>query len=206
MLKKIALVVVALLVIFVAVVALQPSEFTISRDTTINAPPAIVMAQVDDFHKWNAWSPWDKLDPNMKREFTGPASGLGATYHWVGKEDVGEGEMKIESVTPSAIGIKLDFIKPFPANNHVEFIFEPAGEGTKTTWKMTGHNNFMMKGFGLFMNMDKMVGADFEKGLNGLNAVATAEANLALAKAAAERKAAEEAGAAAAGAMDAGTP
>lgn len=204
MLQKIALVVVALLVIFVAVVALRPSEFTIARDLTINAPAAVVAAQVDDFHKWGAWSPWDKLDPSMKREFTGPGSGLGATYHWVGKDDVGEGEMKIDAVTPgSSIGIKLDFIKPFPANNHVEFTFAPAGDATKTTWKMTGHNNFMMKAFGLFMNMDKLVGADFEKGLAGLKTVAEGEATKAAQAAAAEKEAAEEAAAAA---VDAGTP
>ena len=203
MLKKIALVVVALLVVFVAVVALQPSEFAISRETTINAPASVVAAQVNDFHKWNAWSPWDKLDPNMKREFTGPESGVGATYHWVGKEDVGEGEMKIESSSATSTGIKLDFIKPFPASNRVEFTYAADGAGTKTSWMMTGHNNFMMKGFGLFMNMDKLVGADFEKGLAGLKTVAEGEA----AKAAeAEKKAAEEAGAAAAAASDAGIP
>jgi hypothetical protein len=205
MLKKIALVVVALLVIFVAVVAFQPSEWSVQRETVINAPAAVVYAQVNDFHKWNAWSPWDKLDPNMKREFSGAESGVGATYHWVGKEDVGEGEMKIDSVTPgSAVGIKLDFVKPFEANNHVDFALVPAEGGTRVTWKMMGHNNFAMKAFGLFMNMDKAVGGDFEKGLASLKTVSEGEA----AKAAeAEKKAAEEAGAAMVAAPgDAGTP
>lgn len=204
MLKKIALVVVALLVIFVAVVALQPAEFVISREATINAPAAVIAAQIDDFHKWNAWSPWEGLDPNMKREFSGPASGVGAVYHWVGKEDVGEGEMKVDAVTPGAlVGIKLDFIKPFPANNHIDFTFAPAGEATKTTWKMSGQNNFMSKAFGLFMNMDKLVGADFEKGLASLKTVAEAEAKKMAEQPPTDAKPAEDA---AADAMDAGTP
>lgn len=200
MLKKIALAVVALLVVFVAVVALQPSEWSVQREVTINAPAPVVYAQVADFHKWVPWSPWEGLDPNMKREYSGAESGVGAVYHWVGKEDVGEGEMKIDGAKPGeALAIKLDFIKPFESDNRIDFTFTPEGQGSKVTWKMTGHNNFMMKAFGLFMNMDKAVGGDFEKGLARLTKVSEAEAAEAAEAAAAEKQAADDA-------VDAGTP
>lgn len=172
MLKKILIGVTAVVVLFVIVVATRPADFKIERSTTVLAPPAVVFAQVNDFHAWPAWSPWEKLDPGMKRQHSGEPSGTGAQYAWQGNDDVGEGKMTIEkSEPPSSIGIKLEFLKPFAATNDTVFTFAPSGAGTKVTWTMTGKNNFGAKAFSLFMNMDKLVGGDFEKGLAAMKAV-----------------------------------
>ncbi len=172
MLKKVLLAVLAIVVLFIVVIALQPSEFRVERSISIDAPAADVFAQVNDFHAWQAWSPWAKLDPAAKNNYEGPAAGTGAVFKWSGNNDVGEGSMKIvESHPNDLVRIALDFVRPFSANNSVEFTFKPAGEQTKVTWAMTGHNSFMGKAFGLFMNMDKMVGGEFEKGLAQMKAV-----------------------------------
>lgn len=177
MLKKILIGVAAVLVLFVIVVATRPADFRIERSTTIAAPPAVVFEQVNDFHAWAAWSPWEKLDPGMKRSYGGPPSGAGATYDWQGNDDVGEGRMTIEkSAPPSTVGVKLEFIKPFAATNTTTFTFAEQGPGTKVTWAMEGTNGFFAKAFGLFMDMDKLVGADFERGLASMKAVAEAAA------------------------------
>lgn len=196
MLKKILLGLAVVIAVLVAVVATRPSEWTISRSVTINAPPTVVFDHINDFKEWSEWSPWDKIDTDLKRTYTGPATGVGATYHWEGK-DTGEGEMKITDSKPGEhVGIALSFIKPFAAENVVDFDLVKEGEGTKATWKMLGHNNFMSKAFGLFVNMDKMVGADFEKGLADLKKHSEADA----------KKAADDAAAPAVEATDAGTP
>ena len=177
MLKKVLLVLGALVVLFLIVVAMRPADFKIVRTATIAAPDSVLFAQVNDFHNWGAWSPWAKLDPAMKETYDGPASGTGATYAWTGNSDVGEGKMTILENTPSSlVEIKLEFLKPFAATNIAEFSFVPTGNGTTVTWTMTGTNNFMAKGFDLVMNMDKTVGKDFEKGLAGMKAVAEAKA------------------------------
>ena len=125
-----------------------------------------VFALVNDFRKWEAWSPWAKLDPSMKTTFEGPAEGLGSIYTWSGNGEVGEGRMTLTDSHPSdLVRIKLEFLKPITATNTTEFTFKPEGNQTAVTWNMTGTNNFMGKAFNLFMNMDKMVGGDFEKGL-----------------------------------------
>ncbi len=176
MLKKI---VVALIVIgagLAGFIAMRPAEFQIVRSRTMAAPPEVVHAQVNDFRKWIAWSPWEKLDPAMTKEITGPPVGAGATYHWVGNKDVGEGRMTITESLPQSITIRLEFIKPWTATNTTTFQFVPSGAGTSVTWTMSGHNNFMAKAFGIFMSMDKMVGGDFEKGLASLDAVTTTAA------------------------------
>lgn len=153
-------------VILCIVIAMQPADFKITRSITINASPEKVFEQVNDFHKWEAWSPWAKLDQNMKTTYTGPPSGTGATYAWVGNSDVGEGRMTINSSHPNDnIGIDLEFIKPFAARNLTDFTLKPDGDKTNVTWSMTGKNNFVSKAFGLVVNMDKLVGGDFEKGL-----------------------------------------
>jgi uncharacterized protein YndB with AHSA1/START domain len=166
MLKKILLALIALIVIFAVVVAMQPASYRIVRSTKIAAPPASVFAQVNDFHGWNAWSPWAKLDPAMKTTFEGPAAGTGAIYKWAGNKDVGEGQMTLlESKPNELVRIKLDFIKPFTDTCATEFTFKPDGDQTDVSWSMSGNRNFMSKAVCLFMNMDKMIGGDFEKGL-----------------------------------------
>lgn len=177
MLKKILIGLGALLALLVLTIALQPATFRIERSITMAAPPEAAFAQVNDFRKWTAWSPWEKLDPNMKRSYEGAAAGVGARYAWVANGDVGEGRMTIEKSTPGAlVAIKLEFLKPFEATNSASFTFAKTAEGNKTTWAMEGNNNFVGKAMGLFMNMDQMVGADFERGLAAMKAVAEAEA------------------------------
>ena len=179
MIKKILLgiviVVVVLVVVFVCIVALQPTRYHIERSATMNASAPVVFAHVNDFHKWEAWSPWAKMDPAMKQSYEGATSGTGAVYSWAGNSQVGEGRMTITDSHPSdLIKIKLEFIKPFAATNATDFTFKPQGNQTTVTWTLDGNNNFMGKAFGLFMNMDKMVGGDFEKGLAQMKAVSEA--------------------------------
>jgi len=167
------LIALALIVIaFVIVVAMQPSEFRIVRSATMSAPAADVFAQVNDFHNWQAWSPWAKLDPAMKQTYERAPAGAGAIYSWVGNNKVGEGRMTLmESRPRDLIRIKLEFMRPFNATNTAEFTFKPEENQTGVTWSMSGRHKFMMKAFGLFMNMDKMVGGDFEKGLANMKSV-----------------------------------
>ena len=175
MLKKILVALALLIIVLVIVVATRPAGFRITRSATIAAPPEVVFAQVNDFHKWDAWSPWAKLDPAMKQTYEGAPAGTGAVYSWTGNKEVGEGRMTLtESRTNELIRIKLEFLKPFAAVNTTEFTFKPEGNQTTVEWSMTGSNNFMAKAFGLFMNMDKMIGGDFEKGLAQLKSVAEA--------------------------------
>jgi carbon monoxide dehydrogenase subunit G len=172
MLKKILIALAAIVAVFVVIVALQPAEFRVARSATISAPSETVFAQVNDFHNWTAWSPWAKLDPAMKQTYEGAPAGTGAVSTWAGNKDVGEGRMTIIESRPSElIRIKLEFFKPFAATNTAEFTFKPAGDQTAVTWSMAGEKNFMAKAFGLFMNMDKMIGDDFEKGLANLKSV-----------------------------------
>lgn len=170
MLTYIVIAIVVVMVVFVLVVAMQPGDFRISRSATIPAPPSMVFGQVNDFHKWQAWSPWARMDPNAKNSFEGSASGLGAVFRWEGNNQVGQGGMTIIESRPSdLIRIKLEFLKPFKATHTAEFTFEPAADSTVVTWSMTGKNNFISKGFVLLMNCDKMVGGQFEKGLANLD-------------------------------------
>ncbi len=177
MLKKILIGFVLLVIVLLIVVAVQPSEFTVTRSTTVDAPPATVFEQVDDFHKWQAWSPWAKMDPDAKNVFDGPASGTGAKFGWSGNDKVGEGNMTIvESHPNDLVKIHLVFAKPFASENTTEFTFKPdEKQQTVVTWTMNGKKNFISKGMCLFMNMDKMVGGDFEKGLASMKSVAEAE-------------------------------
>jgi len=152
--------------------AFAPKAFRIERSATIKAPASAVFAQVNDFQNWRAWSPWEKLDPALKRSYDGPVSGTGAKYAWIGNRKVGEGRMTIvESKPGELVRIKLEFFKPFAAVNDAQFSFKPAGDGTAVTWSMTGHNNFLSKAICLFVDMDKMVGGMFEQGLAQMKAV-----------------------------------
>ena len=172
MLKKIALALVLILGGLAVFIASRPADFRITRSRTVAAPPAAVHPYVNDFHKWAEWSPWEKLDPAMKREIAGPPAGTGATYHWVGNDQVGEGRMTItDSSQPGSIIIRLEFLKPWAATNTTQFDFSPSGSGTNVTWTMTGRHNFVSKAMCLVMDMDKMVGPDFEKGLANLDTV-----------------------------------
>jgi len=175
MLKKFLIAIAAIIVVFVVVVALQPSEFRIVRSATISAPAPAVFAQVNDFHNWEAWSPWAKLDPAAKATFEGPSTGTGAIFKWAGNKEVGEGSMTITESRPSdLIRIKLEFLRPFEATNSAEFTFKPEGNRTAVTWSMEGKNNFIAKAVCLFMNMDKMVGGQFEQGPAQMKAVVEA--------------------------------
>ena len=166
MLKIILIALAVIVVALVVIVALQPSEFRVARSTTISAPPPAVFAQVNDFHKWEAWNPWGKIDPAMKQTYEGAPAGTGAIYTWAGNNEVGEGRMTITESRPSdLIRVKLEFFKPFAATNTAEFTFKPEGNQTAVTWSMFGDNNFMAKAIHLFINMDKMIGGQFEKGL-----------------------------------------
>lgn len=177
MFTKIILALVLIVGGFFAVAAFQPKDFSVARSATITAPPATVFDQVNDFHKWDAWSPWAKLDPQMKQTFEGPPAGTGASYAWVGNNKVGEGRMTIlESRPNELVKIKLEFIKPFAATNTAEFTFKAAGNQTLVNWSMTGEKNLISKAFGLVMNMDKMIGGDFEKGLADMKQVSEAAA------------------------------
>ncbi len=168
---------VAIVATFAILVALQPGEFRIVRSATIDAAPSDVFAQVNDFHGWDAWSPWAKLDPAAKNTFEGPSAGKGAIFKWSGNDQVGEGQMTLlESRPNELIRIKLDFIRPFPSTCDVEFTFKPAGQQTGVTWTMAGAKDYMSKAFCMFMNMDKMIGGDFERGLAQMKAVAEAAA------------------------------
>jgi uncharacterized protein YndB with AHSA1/START domain len=172
MLKKTLIALAVIVVMFVAVVAMQPSEFRVARKTTIAAPVPAVFAQVNDFRKWPAWSPYDKLDPAMKKTYQSPPAGTGASYSWVGNSDAGEGRATIiESRPNELVRIKLDFVKPFEGTAFAAFAFKPEGDRTVVEWSLTGNNNFGAKAVHLFMDMDKMVGGQFEEGLADLKSV-----------------------------------
>lgn len=175
MLAKIFIGLAVIVVVFVVVVALRPSEFRVERAATIAAPPPVVFAQVNDFRKWDAWSPYARRDPAMKKSFEGAPAGVGAVYTWSGNHEVGEGRTTIiESRPHDLIRVKLEFVRPFAATNTAEFTFRPEGERTAVTWSLAGRNSFMGKAVGLFMNMDRMVGGDFEKGLAQMKSVVEA--------------------------------
>jgi uncharacterized protein YndB with AHSA1/START domain len=168
----IAGVVAVIIVALIVVVAIQPEDFRLSRSTTVAAPPADIFSQINDFHNWDLWSPWAKLDPTMKTTFAGSAAGEGSTYSWSGNSKVGEGRMTItKSQPPELVLIQLEFLRPMRANNLTEFTFKPEAQETRVTWTMSGKKNFMAKAFHLIMNMEKMVGPDFEKGLAQLKSV-----------------------------------
>jgi hypothetical protein len=155
-----------------AFVATRPAEFSVARSATFAAPAPAVFAQVNELKKWEAWSPWAKKDPNAKSTYAGPAAGKDASMSWAGNNDVGEGRMTImESRPDELVRFKLEFFKPFAATNEATFAFKPEGGGTSVTWTMTGTNNFIGKAMCLFFDMDRMVGGDFEKGLEGIKGI-----------------------------------
>ena len=178
MLKKILIGLGALFGVLLIVIALRPATFHLERSINVAAPTEAAFAQVNDFHAWSKWSPWEKLDPAMKRSYEGPPSGVGAKYAWVGNKEVGEGRMTIQQSEPSSIVVKLEFLKPFAATNTASFAFAPTSDGgSKVTWAMDGNLDFMGKAVHLFMDMEKMLGPDFEKGLSELKVAAETATN-----------------------------
>ena len=172
MFKKIGIGLVVVILIFLGVVMIQPEDFKISRSVMVAASPQKVFDQVNNFHNWEAWSPWAKLDPNAKAEYQGPSEGVGAIFRWSGNDQVGVGSNTIiESRPGELIKIKLEFLKPFEAISTAEFTFKPEGQQTLVTWSMSGKNNFIGKAMGLLMNCDKMIGSQFEKGLADLKTI-----------------------------------
>jgi uncharacterized protein YndB with AHSA1/START domain len=169
MLKRILIGIAVIVAAFAAFVATRPSTYKVERSLVVDAPPAAVFQRVVDFRKWEGWSPWAKLDPNMKVDFAGPESGVGAIYHWKGNDKVGEGRMTITGASADRlIQVKLEFLKPWAQTSLTQFTFAPDPGGTKVTWTMSGEHDFVGKLFAVFMDMDGMVGPDFEKGLKAL--------------------------------------
>jgi hypothetical protein len=173
--KNFAIAILLAVVALAGFIATRPSAFLIARTRTFAAPPEVVHAHVNDLHQWVEWSPWEKLDPGMTREYSGPVAGPGASYHWVGNDQVGEGRMTItDSKPPESVTIRLEFLKPYAATNTVEFGILPTGLGTEVTWSMIGHRDFVAKAMSLVMDVEKMVGGQFEQGLAALDTVTAA--------------------------------
>ena len=187
MIKRIAIALGVLVVILIAVIAIQPAEFAIERETVIAAPAEVVFAHLESPKALDVWSPWMKMDPKMVVKHEGPEAGVGATETWDGPE-MGVGSLTISAVKPNEeVELKLEFLKPMQATNRALFTLTPVGEGTRIAWRMEGTNNFVAKAASLVMNMDEMVGGTFEKGLADLKSLAEADAQkLAAAQAAVE--------------------
>jgi len=162
-------VVIAGILIFAAT---KPDVFRVQRSATIAAPADKIFPHLLDFKRWPSWSPYEKKDPDMKRTFSGPATGPGAAYAWEGDKNVGEGRIEVTEVSPNArLAFDLIMLKPFQARNKGEFMLEPQGSGTRVTWAMYGPAPFITKLMQVFCNMDRMVGGDFEKGLADLKTI-----------------------------------
>ena len=148
------------------------STYTVERSATVNAAPADIYPHLADFHRWTAWSPWEDLDPDLQRTYSGPDAGEGATYAWSGNRKAGVGGMRITEATgPTSVEIALEFVKPFKSTSTTSFHLVPDGSGTKVTWTMVGPMTLMTRVMGIFKSMDKMIGPDFEKGLTRLKTV-----------------------------------
>jgi carbon monoxide dehydrogenase subunit G len=173
MFKIIAIAVVLLLAVVLIYAATKPDTFRVQRSTDIKAPPEKIFPLINDLHEMNIWSPYEKKDPGMKRNYRGAADGKGAVHEWDGNKEIGQGRLEItESSPPSKVTMKLDFVRPFEAHNIVEFTLQPEGDTTRTTWSMHGPSPYISKLLGLFVNMDNMIGKDFENGLASLKAIA----------------------------------
>jgi uncharacterized protein YndB with AHSA1/START domain len=173
MIKTIAIVLGLLIAALLIYAATKPDSFRIERSTTIKAPPEKVFALINDFHQWEAWSPWEKIDPALKRTYSGAPSGKGAVYEWDGNKEIGQGRMEITESTPaSKVALKLDFVKPFEAHNMVDFTLATQGDSTTVTQAMYGPSPYISKLMTTFFSMEKMVGGKYEEGLANLKALA----------------------------------
>ena len=168
----IAIVIAVVVAVVLILAATKPDSFRVERSAVVNAPADKVFPLIADFHEWLKWSPWEGRDPALKRTYSGAARGKGAIYAWDGNKNVGSGRMEIlEATTPSKVVIKLDFLKPFEAHNTAEFTMLPQGGATSVIWVMHGPAPFMSKVMQVFMNMDRMIGRDFEAGLANLKTI-----------------------------------
>jgi len=164
-------------VVFIIIVAMQPSSYRVVRSLAIAAAPDALFPHMNDLKTWEVWNPWAKADPNMKVTYGGPVSGVGANYSWAGNNEVGEGRATITESRPSeSVKYKMEFFKPMSATSEMEFAFKPEGNQTEVTVTVTGEKNFMAKAFCLFMSMDKMIGGKFERALADLKTIAESPA------------------------------
>jgi hypothetical protein len=170
MLIDIALAIIVLVGGLLAFAATKPNSLHVERSVRIKAAGDNILPLISDFHRWASWSPFERLDPAMKKTFSGATSGKGAIYEWVGNSKAGQGRMEVTDATASRVTIQLDFLKPFEGHNIACFTVTPDGDATKVTWAMDGPSPFMMKVMRVFVNMDKMLGKDFELGLANLKA------------------------------------
>ena len=177
MLKIILIAIPILLVIFIIIVAMQPSSYRVARSLAITAPPDTLFPHINDLKKWERWNPWGKADPNMRLTYGDAASGVGASYSWAGNREVGESRLTIAESRPSeSVRYKMEFYKPMSGSAEAEFTLKRQGQQTEVTWTVTGDKNFMSKAFCLFMSMDKMLGTKFETALADLKAIAESPA------------------------------
>jgi len=177
MLKWIGGVIVLAVVVILILAAMKPSNFVVERSVTVNATPEKIAPLINDFHNWEIWSPWAKLDPAMKTTYSGAPSSVGSVYEWEGNSKVGKGRLEMRVVQPSKISIKLDFLKPFESHNTADFVLQPEGDtATRVTWVMYGPLTFIPgKLMSVFTTMDNMIGDDFQRGLANLKATAEKE-------------------------------
>lgn len=173
MLKIIGIIIAALIAGVLVLAATKPDSFRVERTTTIQAAPDAIFPLINDFHRWGAWSPYEKKDPAMQRSYAGAESSVGAIYSWDGNKDIGAGRMEIiEATVPTRVVIRLEFLRPFTATNTAEFTLTPGSNGTEVSWVMHGPASFVSKIMQVFFNMDRMIGTDFEAGLAALKSAA----------------------------------
>jgi hypothetical protein len=172
MFKKLIVGISVLILVLLAWAAIQPSTYSVQRSIAIKAPPEKIMPLISDFHQWAIWSPWEALDPAMKRTFSGAPKDVGAVYAWQGNKNVGSGRMEVVSLTPAKVGIKLDFYVPVNSSSVTEFVLEPQGDTTTVRWIMSGNVDFMAKMMNVFISMDSMIGPAFDSGLGKMKAAA----------------------------------
>jgi hypothetical protein len=172
MLRKILLILAIVLIAFAVFIQSRPAAFSVQRSATMAAAPEKIFPHLNDFHLWDAWSPWNELDAQMQKTYSGSPSGVGAVYEWKGNDDVGSGRMTVTEAVPNEkVAIRLEFFKPMEATNPTTFTIVPQGAQSTVTWRMEGQNGFIGKAFSVFVDMDAMVGKDFDKGLAKLKAV-----------------------------------
>jgi len=172
MLKIILIAIPTIIVVFIIVVAMQPSNYRVARSIVIAAPPDAVFPHMNELKKWEAWNPWGKADPNMKLTYGDPASGVGANYSWAGNREAGAGRATITESRPGkSVKYKMEFFKPMPGFSEMDFTFKPQDNQTEVTMTVTGEKNFMARAFCLFVSMDKMIGGKFERSLADLKAI-----------------------------------